>query len=362
MGIMSYVPKLFGYGYRALKLAPEFLIGTGSEAVGQGIRSAGKGASLWTKVKAGGRALEADIAKKALKGGFFKRTFKELLSTPKAVLTSGKAGARLASMTGKSAAAGALKGGFKAIGKRMPVIGAVLTVALEAPNIVKAFKEGGFSAGMKEVGGAGVELGCMAGGAAIGSAICPGIGTAIGGIVGGIVGMFVRGKTYSDKKAEEEAQTQAQTQGATQYSDEEVQALRQYGLSDEEIALAQQNGYSIQDIQQLLAMQNQEYIAPQDNTRVENPYTQEITELERQNQELRRQLEQNGISQQQPAYPAYQNPYLPGLYNPYMNGLYYNNYMPGGYTNDIMYQQLFGTPTNTYDPYALNTQNFQYTS
>lgn len=309
------------YAVRGAKLLPEFLIGTGSEAFGAGMRAAGKGSSIWTKVKGGARALESDIAQKAVNGGFFKRTFKELISTPKAVFLGGKEGAVLAKAAGKSATKGALKGGLKAVAKRMPMIGAVLTVALEAPNIFKAFKEGGFKAGMKEVGGAGVELGCMAGGAAIGSAICPGIGTVVGGLIGGIVGMFARGKTYSDKKAEEEAQAQAQ--GAVQYSAEEIQALRQVGLTDEEIALAQKNGYTIEDIEQLLQLQQQQE-----------------TELN---------------AQTQTKYPQQYNYYPDTMYNPYNPYNTYNNpyyqYQSSAYNNpyydDFMYQQVFGPYTGT---------------
>ncbi len=307
MGIMSYA-------VRGAKLLPEFLLGTGAEAVGRGIRSAGKGASIWTRVKSGGLALEADIANKALKGGFFKRNFKELISTPKAILTGGKVGARAAKIAGKSAALGAAKGGLKTIAKRMPMIGAVLTLAIEAPNIFKAFKDGGFKEGMKEVGGAGVELGCMAGGAAIGSAICPGVGTVVGGLIGGIVGMFTRGKTYSEKKAEEEAQPQAQN--AVQYTNEEIQALRQAGLTDEEIAIAQQNGYTVQDIAELLQLQQQ------------------------QEAELNAQTQNNGYPQQYNYYPntAY-NPLINPYYQ-YQNGTYNNPYF-----DDYMYQQTFGYPT-----------------
>ena len=315
MGIMSYA-------VRGAKLLPEFLIGTGSEAFGAGMRAAGKGASIWSRVKGGALSLEANVARKAVNGGFVKRTLKELLSTPKAVLTSGKAGARLASITGKSVAAGAAKGGLKAIAKRMPMIGAVLTVALEAPNIFKAFKEGGFKEGMKEIGGAGVELGCMAGGAAIGSAICPGIGTVVGGLIGGIVGMFTRGKTYSEKKAEEE---QAQnTQTAVQYSNEEIQALRQAGLTDEEIALAQQNGYTVQDVAELLKLQAEQEAELEAATRPQTQY--------------------------QYPYGYYPNP----AYYQYNSGMYNNPY-----NEDIMFQHTFGGVSTNPTIMSLN-QNYRY--
>lgn len=390
MGILSVLPKAFGYCKRALNLAPEFLIGTGSEAVGRGMKAAGKNASIWTRVKAGGKALEADIAKKSVKGGFFKRTFKELLSTPKAVLSSSKAGVRLAKITGKSTAAGAAKGVLKALAKRMPLIGAVLTVAIEAPNIIKAFKEGGVKAGIKELGGAGVELGCMAAGAAIGSCAGP-VGTVVGGIIGGIVGMFARGKTYSDKKAEQEQQQEAVQytdqetaalkqygftdeeiaqlqqngytmqdieallkQEAVQYTDREISALKQYGFTDEEIAQLQQYGYTMQDVETLLEQEQQQYINAQDKTNVSSA-AQDKSDEELLNYYPSYYYPDTTIN----PYTSYQNPYMmPSYYNPYMTDLYNTNI--NGYSNDILYKQLFGGYTNPY--FVYNPYQYCYTA
>lgn len=341
MGLVSTIT-------RVAKLAPEFLLGTGAEAVGQGMRAAGKGSSIWTKVKAGGKALEKDIAKKSIKGGFLKRTINSLLTTPKAVLTSGKAGIRAAKITGKNTVKGALTGGFKAIAKRMPMIGAVLTLALETPNIIKAFKEGGAGAGLKEIGGAGVELGAMAAGAAIGSAICPGVGTIVGSIVGSIAGMFIRGNTYSDKKAEEETLKQQQT---VEYTQDDIQKLQSYGLTPEEIAQIQANGYSVQDVETLLALEQQQNIAPQDNTKVTQPYVeqpvQQTTSPELKYQELfDKPYTGTNLYQMNPA----KNPYTGS--NLYQMGSFGNPY-----SNDYHYQELFGNGTGFSNPYMLPQQN-----
>lgn len=230
---MSSISIMLNYGKRICKILPDFILGTGSETVGKALRETN--GSIWTKIKASGSALEKEKA--TYKDGFFKRMGKELVNTPKELKTNIKAEVSATkannikvlkeaikkakaempkasrkeilaaakatlkkgtSSTGKAA----LKGISKTLGKKIPVIGAVITIAWEAPNILKAFKKDGFWSGMKEVGGAGVELGCVAAGAAIGSAI-PGLGTLVGGIIGGIVGCIggalLRGRTFSDK-------------------------------------------------------------------------------------------------------------------------------------------------------------------
>lgn len=351
MGIASIAAKAFGYGKRIANITPEFLLGTGAETVGKGIKNA-KG-SIWTKIKSGGKALEADtIAKKAVKGGFIKRTFKELITTPKAMLQGGKIGARAAKIAGKSTAVGALKGVGKTLAKRMPMIGAVATLAIEGPSIYNAFKKGGFKAGMKECAGVGTELGCMAAGAAIGSVI-PGVGTVIGGLVGGIVGMFVRNAIAPEKPSKEEAQQQT-----VEYSKDEIKALKTIGFSEEEITQLKANGYTIEDIEAILAQEQQkQLVAPQDNTRVENryqPYIQdEIASLQAQNEALRQQLElyNPNINPYQQQNNQYVNPFM---FNTITGG--YNNYT-NPYTNDMFYQQLFGL--NNLNPY-LQKQNYQF--
>ena len=240
MGIVNSVvnigTKALGYGKRIAKVTPEFLLGDSSEIIGKAMK-AQKG-SIWQKGKAGFRALEN--YNNAQTGNFFVRGLKNLKATPGAVANGYKTASAAAKAAGKSGVLAGVKGAGKALVKKMPLIGAALTVAIEAPNIYKAFKEGGFGAGMKEVGGAAVELGTMAAGAAIGSCFGP-VGTAIGGIIGGIAGMFVRGKTYSQKKAEEEALKAQQPEPVT-YTQEQKEALLYVGLTEEDIEGFQANG------------------------------------------------------------------------------------------------------------------------
>ena len=99
-----------------------------------------------------------------------------------------------------------LKGVGKQIGRRMPLIGAVLTVAFELPNIVSAFKDKGFIGGIAEIGKSGARLGGFMAGMAIGQALIP--IPIVGGLVGGMLGDWlvskVVGKSYSEQKAEAE--------------------------------------------------------------------------------------------------------------------------------------------------------------
>lgn len=340
MGIMSLLvkggSKALGYGRRIVKVTPEFLLGDSSEIIGKAMK-AQKG-SVWQKGKAGFRALEK--YNNAQTGNFFSRLVKNLRNTPKDLAKGFKVGAKAGAMKGSSKLLYGLKGTGKAFVKKMPLIGAVLTVALEAPNIISAFKDGGFKAGMKEVGGAGVELGCIAGGAAIGSCFGP-VGTAIGAVVGGFVGMFARGKTHSEKKAEKEAAAQAQAQ-QVEYSKEEVEALRSCGFQDEEITQLQAAGYTMQDIEKAIEKEMKALEQEQTNT-----------------QKLQEAPIQSYDPTQAYAYNNLNSVPQTGLNNPY--AIYPNMNMTNDkYANDIYYKQLFGT-TPTVNPFNdyINNQ-YQY--
>lgn len=107
-------------------------------------------------------------------------------------------------------------GKLKAVGgqlwKRMPLIGGILMVAFELPNIFSAFKDKGLVGGLTEIVKSGSRLvGSMAG-FAIGQALIP--IPIVGGLIGAIGGDWlvskITGKSHSEKKAEmEEALTQA---------------------------------------------------------------------------------------------------------------------------------------------------------
>lgn len=352
MGLLNLAIKngtrALGYGKRVAKVTPDFFFGENSDIIGGAMRNT-KG-SLFTKGKAGFKALESHVATETLKNGnFAKRVLSNLKSTPSAIKTGYKTAAAAAKAAGKNSLWAGLKGVGKTLAKKMPFISAAATVIFEAPNVIGAFKDGGFKGGMKELGGVGIELGSMAGGAAIGSAICPGVGTVVGGLIGGLVGMFARGKTHSEKKAEEEAlANQQQEAPAVEYTQEEVQVLKSCGFDDETIKNLQLAGYTMQDIEKAVE-----------------------TELKAQEEEYAKQQEAltSTASQQQTDYDptlGYQYNNLnsipqTGFNNPYatLQQTPLNN--TDKYANDIYYQQLFGT-TPTINPFNehLNNQYLYY--
>ena len=113
---------------------------------------------------------------------------------------------------------GKTKGVFKQLGKRMPLIGALLTVGFELPNLYSAFKDKGLVGGLLETGKSASRLVGFMGGMVIGQALIP--IPVVGGIVGGMIGDWlvskVVGKSYSEEKAEAEEKQQAMIQSAQQ--------------------------------------------------------------------------------------------------------------------------------------------------
>lgn len=120
-------------------------------------------------------------------------------------------------------------GKLKAVGgqlwKRMPLLGGIMMLACELPNIFSAFKDNGLIGGITEIAKSGSRLlGSMAG-FVIGQALIP--IPFVGGIIGCIAGDWlmseITGKSHSEKKAEaEEALAQANT------AEQQNQELQQY--------------------------------------------------------------------------------------------------------------------------------------
>lgn len=216
MSLITAIPRILSkglnYSTRAVKVAPDIIFGKGAETFVNSANKVTKGASeSWLSafgraIKTGGKAVEADVAAtKAVKGGFLKQAWSSLRSAPKVIADSTKAGVRLAGMKGSSKVLGGLKGFFKGIGKKMPLIGNLMLLAFSLPDIISATKEKGIIAGIKETGNAGARLAGGALGGALLAPVIPPFGSLIGWCIGEWLTGKVVGKTYGEKKAEEEA-------------------------------------------------------------------------------------------------------------------------------------------------------------
>lgn len=235
-GAKVYLPTVFGEGGDLMAKAYKGSITT------KNVFSKEFWANLWKGTKEAGKAAERYSAKVGGNKAFFKNMWKSLKGLPAALGIGAKAGARAARIAGKSPILGATKGIFRKLGTKMPLIGSLLILAFEAPNIIKATKEKGIIQGIKETLKAGAKLGGMTIGMAIGTAL----GGPLGGLVGAIAGDWLAGKivgkSYSEKVAEQEAQVQEQENAdagqqipseynttnpfATKYSEAELALLR----------------------------------------------------------------------------------------------------------------------------------------
>lgn len=168
-----------------------FILGTGSEEVGQRIKDTIKYRKAhnlsYPKALATGfsRGVKKSYQLSQRRGGYWK----SVKNGFKAIPDGWKAGKGF----------GKLTGAFKGMGKAMPALMAFSTVLFELPNIYKATKEKGVGQGAKEVGKAAVRLTTGALCAALGTAILPIGGSIVGWMVGDWIGSKIVGKSYSEK-------------------------------------------------------------------------------------------------------------------------------------------------------------------
>ncbi len=214
--------RIWNYAKRGVKMAPDFALGTGGEAFTNSLRTAVRGtkdaatgkyvggtgySNFWTKLKDAFKASEAhNNSLIAQEGGFFKAMKKNLLDIPAGIRNGWTAGGAAAKAAGKSGLWGSITGAAKSLGTKMPLIGSLIFLAFETPNIIKATMDGGVVDGAAEFVKAGARaVGSMAG-FCIGQALCP--IPIVGGLIGGFVGEWLTsklvGKSYSEKKAEQE--------------------------------------------------------------------------------------------------------------------------------------------------------------
>lgn len=209
---MAGISAIFSGLKRVAKVLPDLVLGNGAETAGQAIRTTIKNkGSIFQAAKEGVKAVEG-----AGKGLSFWSRMTSNIGMIKSMPLKYMRAARIAGKGIFAQAGAGVKGFFKGIGKNMPLIGALMTIAFEIPNVVKASKEQGIGQGVKEVAKAGARLAGGGIGAAIGSAICPGIGTIIGWMAGEWLTSKVVGKTYSEKVAQAEYEAQLAAEQAQQ--------------------------------------------------------------------------------------------------------------------------------------------------
>lgn len=224
--------RVWNYAKRGLKMAPDFALGTGGEAFEKSLREAVRGVkgadgkyvggtgykNFWQKLKDAFKASELhneNLIKQ--EGGFFKAMKKNLMDIPSEIQKGWINGGTAAKAAGKSGLWGSIRGVGKALGSKMPLIGSILFLACETPNIVKATMDGGIVDGGAELVKAGARATGSMVGFCIGQALCP--IPLVGGIIGGMVGEWITskivGKSYTDKQNELKAKVaQANASGA----------------------------------------------------------------------------------------------------------------------------------------------------
>ena len=199
---------------RAVKTVPSILFEDGADILVRGARDSFKSGiknnlsikkSILQGLKDGGNKLALDVAKKThANGSVFSRIFKSIKSTPADLVAATKGGASAAKAAGKSGILGGVKGLGKGIWSKMPLVGNLLLIAFELPNIISATKDQGIGQGVAEVAKTTSRLVGGSIGAAIGGMAFGPIGGFIGYGVGEWLTSKVVGKSYSEKIAEAE--------------------------------------------------------------------------------------------------------------------------------------------------------------
>lgn len=246
---------------RAVKTVPSILFEDGADVLVRGARDSFKAGiknnlsikkSLLKGLKEGGGNLALNVAKKTrTSGSVFSRIFSSIKSTPKDLIAATKGGAAAAKAAGKSGILGGLKGLGKGFWSKMPLIGNLMLIGFELPNIFKATKEQGVGQGVAEVAKAGVRLTGASIGAAVGSMAFGPIGGFIGWGLGEWLTSKVIGKSYSEKVAEAE-EKQAEAMALLQQQPQVAQTYPQYnpiafsgaGNMDNFLANSMANPYS----------------------------------------------------------------------------------------------------------------------
>lgn len=231
MAIGAIAARAFSIGRRAIKMSPNYILGNGHEVFGKQFASSMKASAKtdlnWfqrfgVSFKKAGKAAE-----RASKNKGCKEIWQDFRTIPNGIKTATTKGYK-AGTTPLGKLWGGVKGFGTGVGAKLPVIGSLLMLAFELPNICKATANEGIVSGAAETVKAGAKLAGGLTGAAIGQTLIP--IPLVGGLVGWFAGEWlaskVVGKSYSERTAEQEEKV--------------AQTLNAYGQSTEAAAQAQQ--------------------------------------------------------------------------------------------------------------------------
>lgn len=283
---------------RAVKAAPDFIFGDQAGTVVKAMKKTN--GSIFTKVKEGAKAAVRETEKVTAKqgGNFLTRTVKNTVKLVTDMPKHFKAGMRIAGMKAaklgkKAGILSKAKAGFGAVGKgllkKMPLIGSLVTIGFEIPNIVSAYKEEGLWSAVKEAGKATVRLGGMAAGAVLGTYVGGPVGMFAGAIGGEMLAGKLVGDSYSEKK----------------------EFLAENGIDDAQIKELKEQGYSFDQIYELMKKQSecaqidnevaekqQAHVEEaQQQTQAEAAQQEEISDSQGQSQVTEEQVVDNGQQQ-----------------------------------------------------------------
>lgn len=191
-----------------------------------------------------------EAIRKANGNSYFKAFWEQFRTIPKVFKDEWRLGGEAAKRAGKSVAWGKLGGVNKALMKRMPLIGGLLAVGFQIPNIINSFtnKDGGLGTGLLETGKAVAKIGLDTAGFMVGQALIPipFVGGIIGSMIASAVGEKILGKSFNEKQAEKNGESVAPgwmpyvAQGKQQNSSVPAWTPPKATMSDEQLlALAQ---------------------------------------------------------------------------------------------------------------------------
>ncbi len=214
------------------KMYPEFVFGTGYDKFSEELKKtweATKSQGI-TRKRIGQTLKDSFIACKNendrlyANKSFWQVTKENLTSIWPDMKNSWNAAGNAAKEAGKSVGWAKFKSIGNVLGKRMPLIGAVLTLAMELPNIFRASKNEGLLSGAGETAKTAARLGISTVCGAITQALIPipFIGGAFGFWVGDCLGRIVFGKTYTEKQEANNTKADKDPQNATPKDKEEI--------------------------------------------------------------------------------------------------------------------------------------------